>query len=137
MAKGIELFDLVKIMFTNSTEFNKLKSIEKARHAFLINRFFSIKYPSTAQSLNFNGANPTTSVDLWQLVASKYGRVPGWIYTKTKKTEKEKEWYPDKELVSIYLNAHKITETDLKQMIKFNPSEVKAIFDKLKKQINN
>jgi S-layer protein (TIGR01564 family) len=136
MAKGIELFDLVKIMFTNSSEYKKLKNVDKGRHSFLINRFFSIKYPSTAQSLNFGGVNGIVLVDLWQMVAMKYSKVPGWIYTKTKKTEKEKEWYPDKEIAQIYMNRHQLTEKDLKDMIKFNPEETKKIFDKLKKQLD-
>lgn len=135
MAKGIELFDLIKIMFTNSTEYAKLKAVDKGRHSFIINRFFSIKYPSTAQSLNFSGVNGIVLVDLWQMVASKYTKVPGWIYTKTKKSEDKKEWYPDKELAKIYMDAHKITERDLRMMIKFNQEEVKRIFDKLKRQI--
>lgn len=131
---NIELFDLIKIMFTNSAEYQKVKTIDKTRHSFIINRFFSIKYPSTAQSLNFNGVNGAVLVDLWQMVASRYNKVPFWVYTKTKKAESQKEWYPPKELVSLYLNAHKMTEQDLKMMIKFNPAETKLIFDKLKKQ---
>ena len=135
MQNKIELFDLVKIMFTDSKKYNDISNIAKSRHSFLINRFFAIKYPSTAQSLNFSGVNGIVLVDLWQMVASKYTKVPGWIYTKTKKSEDKKEWYPDKELAKIYMDAHKITERDLKLMIKFNQEEVKKIFDKLKRQI--
>jgi hypothetical protein len=131
---NIELFDLIKIMFTDSKKYSEISNIAKSKHSFIVNRFFSIKYPSTAQSLNFNGINGAVLVDLWQMVASRYNKVPYWVYTKTKKTESQKEWYPPKELVSLYLTTHKMSEQDLKMMIKFNPTETKLIFDKLKKQ---
>ena len=67
-----------------------LKTMINVEILFMINRFFSIKHPTTAQSLNFNGINPIGVVDFWQIFARRMGKVPGWIYTKTKKIKRRK-----------------------------------------------
>jgi hypothetical protein len=131
----MELFDLTKIIFTNPKEYKKLKNSEKAKNFFMINRFFSIKFPTTAQSLNQNGINPWAVVDLWQIVGSRFQKVPGWIYTKTKKAPSEKVWKPNPEVCKIWLEKHKLTERELEFAIKFNPEEMKKSFSAIEKQI--
>lgn len=131
----MELFDFIKVIFTNPKEYSKLKSSEKGKHFFMTNRFFSIKYPTTAQQLNRNGINGSAVVDLWSIVASRFGRVPGWIYTKTKKVSVEKEWKPNPEIASFWMERHGLGERELKLAIKFNPEEMKKTFQRLEKQI--
>jgi hypothetical protein len=132
----MELFDLTKIIFTNPSQYQKLKNSEKSKHFFMINRFFSIKYPTTAQSLNRNGINPWAVVDLWQLVACRFQRVPGWIYTKTKKLNKEKTWTPNPEVSKLWMERNGLGERELNLAIKFNPEEMKKSFSLIEKQIN-
>ena len=131
----MELFDFTKVLFGKPNEYQKLKTIEKGKHFFMIQRFFSIKFPSTAQQLNRNGINGSAVVDLWQIVGQRFGRVPGWIYTKTKKVASEKVWKPNPEVATIWMQRHGLGERDLQLAIKFNPEEMKKYFQKLEKQI--
>jgi hypothetical protein len=132
----MELFNLVKVIFADPKEYSNLKNSEKSRHFFLINRFFSIKFPTTAQSLNRNGITAWAIVDLWQIVASRFQRVPGWIYTKTKKLNKEKVWKPNPEIAKIWMEKNELGERELDLAIKFNEIDIKKSFDLLEKQIN-
>jgi len=131
----MELFDFTKVIFTNPKEYNKLKNSEKARHFFMIQRFFSIKHPTTAQSLNRNGINPWAIMDLWQIVGSRFQKVPGWIYTKTKKAQTEKTWKPNPEVSRIWKERHGLGERELQLAIKFNPEDMKKSFSAIEKQI--
>lgn len=131
----MELFNFIKVMFTDSKQYSDLKNSEKSKHFFLIQRFMSIKFPSTAQQLNRVGMNGWATVDLWQLVASRFNKVPGWIYTKTKKADKEKNWKPNPEAAKIWMERNGIGERELKNAIKFYPEEMKKIFTSLEKQI--
>jgi hypothetical protein len=137
---AIELFDFVKVLFTDPKKYSELKNSEKSRHFFMTQRFMAIKHPTTAQSLNRTGMNPWAVLDLWHIVAYRYGqklkRVPGWIYTKTKKTTStEKTWKPDSEVAELWMKKNGLTEKDLKDAIKFNPEEMKRLFSALEKQI--
>jgi hypothetical protein len=131
----MELFDFTKVLFGNPREYQKLKTVEKGKHFFMIQRFFSIKFPATAQQLNRNGINGAAVVDLWQIVGQRFGRVPGWIYTKTKKVATEKVWKPNPEVATIWMQRHGLGERDLELAIKFNQEEMKKYFQKLEKQI--
>ena len=119
----MELFDFTKVLFGNPKEYAKLKTVEKGKHFFMLQRFFSIKFPATAQQLNR------------QRVGQRFGRVPGWIYTKTKKVASEKVWKPNPEVATIWMQRHGLGERDLQLAIKFNPEEMKKYFQKLEKQI--
>ena len=88
MLDETKLFDFVKIMFTRPSDYKKIKHVNKKRHHFMINRFFSIKYPMNAQAFNINGIDSGNVVECWSLVASRFKSVPGWIYTKTKRAAK-------------------------------------------------
>jgi hypothetical protein len=131
----MELFEFIKLIFTNPKEYSKLKNIQKGKNFFMLQRFMSIKYPTTAQQLNRNGINGAAVADLWQLVSSRFGRVPGWIYTKTKKVQTEKEWKPNPEVSTFWMQRHGMNERDLKMAIKFNPEEMKKTFQRIEKQI--
>lgn len=136
---ALELFDFVKVLFTDPKKYSSLKNSDKSRHFFMIQRFMSIKHPTTAQSLNRIGMNPWAVLDLWHIVAYRYGqklkRVPGWIYTKTKKVPSEKVWKPDPEISKLWMKRMGMTERDLNDCIKFKPEEMKRIFSSLEKQI--
>jgi hypothetical protein len=135
----MELFEFIKVLFTDPKKFTELKNSEKSKHFFMTQRFMSIKHPTTAQSLNKIGMNPWAVLDLWHIVAYRYGqkskRVPGWIYTKTKKAPTEKVWKPDPDVSAFWMKRNGLTEKDLKDAIKYNPEEMKKLFTSLEKQI--
>jgi hypothetical protein len=133
----MELFDFVRVMFTNPKQYAEQKSAEKGKHFFMVNRFMSIKHPATAQQLNRNGINGSAVVDLWQIVASRFQRVPSWIYTKTKRTTSstEKVWKPNPEVAKLWMERNQIGERELHEAIKYNPEGMKKSFSALEKQI--
>jgi hypothetical protein len=122
-------------MFTDQRKYQQLKNSDKARHFFMIQRFMSIQYPSTAQQLNRVGMNGSAVVDLWQMVASRFNRVPGWIYTKTKRASTEKNWKPDPEASKVWMDRNCVGEKELKEAIRFHPDEMKRIISSIEKQI--
>ena len=134
----MQLFDLVRTMFQNPKGYAEIKNVDKAKNMFMINRFFAIKFPTTAHALNRNGINPWAVVDLWQIVAKRFNRVPGWIWTKAKKTAKDKKaWTPDPELALLWMRTHDLGQRDLDDAIKFNEAEMKKIFADMKKRTVN
>lgn len=87
----MELFDLITAMFSKRDQFEKTTLHERGRHAFMISRFMSIKYPIQAQYLNHTKIHPGSAVTYWaDTVGKMFTRTPSWMYTKTKK-EKEKK----------------------------------------------
>jgi hypothetical protein len=131
----MELFDLVKTMFTDSKKYSTIKNSDKSKNFFMVNRFFAIKFPSTANSLNRVGINSWAIVDLWQTVASRFTKVPGWIFTKTKKTASDKLWKPNMEVAEIWMRRNEVGLRELNEMIRLHPEEMKKIFASLEKQI--
>lgn len=90
MAKEIQLFPLLKIMFNNEQQYSKVREIDKSKNFFMINRRFAINFPIVAQQFNHIKSPSSKVVDCWQKIASRYGRTPSWMYTKTKKSKKTK-----------------------------------------------
>jgi hypothetical protein len=132
----MELFDFMKVVFSNPKQYAAIKNSEKERHFFMTQRFFAIKHPTTAQSLNRNGITGWAVVDLWQIVGSRFQRVPGWIYTKTKKAPTEKIWKPNPEVAKLWMERNGLGERELNLAIKFNPEEMKRTFTLIEKQID-
>jgi len=134
----MQLFDLVRVMFTNPKKYSEIKNSDKAKNHFMMNRFMAINFPEQAQILNKNGINGIGVLDTWQFITSKFKRVPGWIYTKTKKTKKQQalEYKYSEELVSLYLEKNQISMRDFNQLIKLNPEVMQNYFDKLRKQFD-
>ena len=132
----MQLFDLVRIMFTNPKKYTELKNSDKAKNHFMIQRFMSINYPAQAQQLNRNGINGIGVIDTWQFITSRFKRVPGWIYTKTNKTKKQqaKEFTYSSELVDLYLSKNEISRRDFDILTKLYPIEIQSYFTKLRKQ---
>jgi hypothetical protein len=138
MLDETKLFDFVKIMFTKPNDYKKIKQINKKRHHFMVNRFFSIKYPTNAQMFNINGIDGGNVVDCWSLVASRFKSVPGWWYTKTKKTEAtEKDKYtPDQTAIEIFMNKNEIGKREFEELKKFAKESLYEDLRKIETQIN-
>jgi hypothetical protein len=134
----MELFEFIKVMITDPRKYNQLKSSDKGRNHFMVQRFMSIKFPTTAQQLNRVGISGAAVMDLWQKIALRFnGRIPGWIYTKTKKSESStnKTFKPNAEAAAFWMQRNGLTERDLKDAIQFNPEEMKKILSSIEKQI--
>ena len=123
MLDETKLFDFIKIMFTKPGDYKKIKNHSKKRHHFMVNRFFAIKFPANAQLFNYNGINPIAVLDSWSLVASRFKGVPGWIYTKTKKSKrvskKTSEYIPSDEAVKVFIDKHEIGQREYKELERF------------------
>ena len=132
----MQLFDLVRVMFTNPKKYSEVKNSDKAKNHFMINRFMAINWPQQAQLLNRNGINGIGVIDTWQFLTSRFKRVPGWIYTKTKKTKKQEslEFKYSEELVEIYLKVNQISRKDFNQLTKLQPEQMQEYFTKMKLQ---
>lgn len=132
---ALQLFDFIRVMFSDPKTYSELKNSDKAKHYFMTQRFMAIKFPATSQQLNRVGINPSAVVDLWQIVCSRFNRVPGWIYTKTKKVSVEKTYVPDPEASRLWMSKNELGERDLKMAIQFYPEEMKKTLKSIEKQI--
>ena len=94
----------------------------------MINRFFAIKFPSNAQLFNVNGINPIAVIDSWSMVASRFRGVPGWIYTKTKKSAKAKvnksQYIPSDEAIQVFMDKNEIGKREFKELENFAREEL-------------
>lgn len=115
----MKLFDFIKIFFNTSNRYEKLSKHERSKHRFLIQRFMSIQYPITSNALNINGTNPTYVNDSFRLVGKQFTRTPGWIYTKVRKTKKNKRIFePREDTIEFYLKKNDATLRDYNEILK-------------------
>ena len=139
MLDETKLFDFVKIMFTKQKDYGNIKNFNKKRHHFMINRFFAIKFPANAQLFNVNGINPIAVIDSWALVASRFRAVPGWVYTKTKKSAKAKvnksKYIPSDEVIKFFIDKNEIGMREFKELEKFAPDELHTTLKAIEKSI--
>ena len=133
----MKLFDYIKHLFGTDAQWEKLKGYDKSKNSFMINRFLSIRYPIQANMFNALRTDPVSQAEAWRMVASKFNRVPGFIYTKTKASKKIKTWVPDPKALEFYLKINEIGERDFKEAMKHHPSEVKNAITVLEKQMSN
>jgi hypothetical protein len=135
MLDETKLFDFIKIMFTKQNDYKKITNHNKKRHHFMINRFFAIQYPANAQFFNKNGINPIAVIDSWSLVAARFKSVPAWIYTKTKKAEKEvtskSKYIPSEEAISFFMERNEIGKREFKELEKFAKEDLYLTLQKL------
>ena len=133
----MKLFDYIKVLFGRDLQWEKLKGYDKSKNSFMVNRFMSIKFPVQATMFNALKIDPVGQAEAWRMVASKFNRVPGFIYTKTKASKKIKTWVPDPKALEFYLKINEIGERDFKEAMKHHPSEVKNAITVLEKQMSN
>ena len=93
----MKLFDYIKVLFGKDVNCDKVSNYDKSKNSFMTNRFMSIKFPIQANMFNTLKIDPVGQAESWRLISSKFNRVPGFIYTKVKKTPKQKakEWNPN------------------------------------------
>ena len=133
----MKLFDYIKVLFGRDPQWEKLKGYDKSKNSFMVNRFMSIKFPVQANMFNALKIDPVGQAEAWRMVASKFNRVPGFIYTKTKASKKIKPWVPESKALEFYLKINEIGERDFKEAMKHMPSELKNAINVLEKQMSN
>ena len=133
----MKLFDYIKVLFGKDEHWDKVTNYDKSKNSFMTNRFMSIKFPIQANLFNSLKIDPVGQAEAWRLVSSKFNRVPGFIYTKVKKSAKQKakEWNPNPKALELYMKFNEIGEREYKEALKYNPSEVQSSIDKLEKQM--
>jgi hypothetical protein len=139
MLDETKLFDFVKIMFTKPTQFENIKNHTKKRHHFMINRFFAIKYPSNANQFNVNGINGGNVVESWGIVAKRFKSVPGWWYTKTKKSaaaQKADKYTPSDVAVDLFLKKNEIGMREFNELKTFAKDDLYSDLKKIETQID-
>ena len=138
MLDETKLFDFVKIMFTKPALYKDIKQHNKKRHHFMVNRFMSIKYPGNAQLFNINGINGGNVVDSWSMVAARFKSVPGWFYTKTKKSKKNivDKYNPSERALQIYMDKNQIGQREILELKQFAKEAFYADLQKIEQQID-
>ena len=137
MLDETKLFDFIKIMFTKKEHYNKMKQFNKKRHHFMVNRFMAIKFPGNAQLFNFNGINGGRVIDCWQMVASRFNKVPGWIYTRTKNSKKniKEKYQPSEEALRLYMDKNEIGKREVEELKQFCKEQFYSDLKQLENQI--
>tara|TARA_R110001592_G_scaffold120545_3_gene324928 strand:- start:9184 stop:9612 length:429 start_codon:yes stop_codon:yes gene_type:complete len=138
----MKLFDFIKVLFGNGKKANdkweKLTSYDKSKNAFMTNRLMSAKFPTQANLFNKLRTDPSAQADAWRLVGNKFNRVPGFIYTKTKKqTKSKKKWIPNYKAVELYMKFNEIGDREFNEALNLNFEEVKKSIQILEKQLLN
>lgn len=124
-------FDIINMIFTNITEFNKLSDSLLEKNFFMINRIFAIKYPLQANLFNKTTINMGEVVRAWStFIINKegYGKVPYFVYTKgAKKTETSNNKTPiSKELKTEYCKRYKLSFKDFDDLMEMFYDETVA-----------
>lgn len=134
-----KLFDFVKVMFNNKNKFANVSKYVKKKHHFMINRFFSIRYPTQAQRLNYVGINGANVVESWFLVAKQYKNIPKWIFTKTKKANKQEKtssYKPSSQAINLYKQRYELGDKEFKELEYFFKEDLYNELKQIEEQIN-
>ena len=135
----MKLFDYIKHLFGKDHQWDKVTNYDKSKNSFMTNRFLGIRFPMQANLFNTLKIDPVGQAEAWRLVSSKFNRVPGFIYTKVKKSAKQKAkvWNPNPKALELYMKFNEIGEREYKEALKYNPSLVQSSIDTLEKQMGN
>jgi hypothetical protein len=124
----MELFDVVKTIFKKDKDWDKVSRNDKVRNFFMINRIMSIQFPIQADQFNHTKILPRPVVDWWHDTLSKhYTRMPGWIFTKTKKSKNKtaptSDIEIDKSIEEFVANKYEVSLRDLSDLKRFYPEK--------------
>ena len=134
----MQLFDYIKVLFGNDQGWDELNGYDKSRNSFMTNRFLSAQWPIQANLFNTLRTDPVGQAEAWRLVARKFNRVPGFIYTKVSKGKTAgKQWSPDPAALEFYLKVNQIGMREFNEALKWNREAVVAAIDTLKSHISD
>lgn len=131
---------MTEIFTSNDVKWRSHKKSEKAKHAFMINRYFSIAYPTQAQAMNTNGFNPYVTVETWRFIGKQLKRAPKWFWTKAKKAEKApkakgKKYVPSEEIIHFYITRNEISTEQFNSAMKLNPEVLLTYLQRIEKSM--
>lgn len=133
-----KLFDFISILFTDKKTFDKLKPYEKARHFFMVNRFMSITEPVRANYLQHIKINGAEAINFWHMAMSRvYTRVPGWMYTKTKKAKQaaKKTKFVEDATIEEYCKRLGYNRRQIDEALRFFPEKMEDELKKFEKML--
>lgn len=138
----MDLFDLIKKVFDRNSNWGAIKTYDKSKNFFMINRFMSINFPMQANLFNNRHIVSSSAVDSWKDVLNRlFTKPPSWMYTKTKKKETSgSKKHPEKATVHEWMRLNSLSKRDLESMMEIMPDEtIKEIlgFEKMLKEKNN
>lgn len=128
---AIKLFDLIDSMWDDA-KWEKISESDKRTHYFMIQRFMSIMYIDETSRMNLEQINYARVVDFWrEVMKRRYKSKPQFLFTKTKKLEKEKEKKiaVDETVISFYMKHNELDRRDFDMLFKMFPD---ALNDELK-----
>lgn len=128
---AVKLFDLIDSMW-DDTKWEKISESDKRTHYFMIQRFMSIMYIDETSRMNLEQINYARVVDFWrEVMKRRYKSKPQFLFTKTKKLEKEKEKKiaVDEQVVNFYMKHNELDRRDFDMLFKMFPD---ALNDELK-----
>ena len=126
----MELFDFIKVVFTNSSEFSSVSAGEKRKHFFIAQRRFAIQYPMQANALQYLKINQSAVMDFWHTFLVKQNKIiptASWIYTKgvaKAKEAKEKKLSVSNDLIKEYCKMYRIDPKSVRDALEFYPSDM-------------
>ena len=104
---------------------------------FMVQRMMAIKKPEVSQLLNRHSVNPGANVEAWHTQVGSLGRMPGWIWTKTKKDETATtKFKPKPEIAKIWMRIHGVGKRELNEKIELDLDEIKAQLKAIEKSIS-
>ena len=120
------LLEVTNIMFKDRKDWNKVTDDEKSAYFFIINRYFSKKYPYLAQTLNLKETDKSIGMDLIFnfMINQPY---PKWLWSKSEK-KVEKGFISEKEELKL-LERWNIKKEELELLIRYYPEEIKEELD--------
>lgn len=128
---AVKLFDLIDSMWDDA-KWEKITESDKRTHYFMIQRFMSIMYIDETSRMNLEQINYARVVDFWrEIMKRRYKSKPQFLFTKTKKLEKEKEKKiaVDEQVISFYMKHNELDRRDFDMLFKIFPD---ALNDELK-----
>nr|DAD60925.1 MAG TPA: hypothetical protein [Caudoviricetes sp.] len=128
---AVKLFDLIDSMWDDA-KWEKISESDKRTHYFMIQRFMSIMYIDETSRMNLEQINYARVVDFWrEVMKRRYKSKPQFLFTKTKKLEKEKEKKiaVDETVISFYMKHNELDRRDFDMLFKMFPD---ALNDELK-----
>ena len=129
----MELFDYMKLVFSDDEKWAKITSIEKRKYFWMLSRFMSIKHPIQANLLSHFKINAESASDYWhKSMSALYTGTPGWIYAKTKKKDDstKKLDLPSPEMIRWYCNRNEMSRREFdEKAIFFGEEFLKEIRD--------
>lgn len=121
----MDLFEFIKTIFNRDAKWSSVKTYDKSKNFFMLNRFMSINFPNQSNLFNNRFIQSSSAIDSWRDVLNRlYTKPPGWMYTKTKKKESSSsKKYPEKATIQEWMKLNKISKSDMDSMMELMQEE--------------